>query len=60
MATNKEQIEELQKQVEVLQENIDDICIAIGNMMSIIDNIRYRRIPDLERRIEHGTNNNNH
>lgn len=60
MATNKEQIEELQKQVEVLQENIDDLCIAIGNMMSIIDNIRYRRIPDLERRTEHGTDNNNH
>lgn len=58
--TNKEQIEELNKHVEVLHENIDDLCIAIGNMMSIIDNLRYRRIPDLERRLEHGTNNNNH
>lgn len=58
--TNKEQIEELQKQVDVLRENVDDICIAIGNMMAIIDNIRYRRIPDLERRTEHGTNHDNH
>lgn len=57
--TNKEQIEELKKQVDVLRNDVDDLCIAIGNIMSIIDNLRYRRIPDLERRLEHGTNNNN-
>ena len=29
-------------------------------LQSDIDYLTYRRIPDLERRLEHGTNNNNH
>ncbi len=28
-------------------------------LQSDIDYLTYRRIPDLERRLEHGTNNNN-
>lgn len=28
-------------------------------LQSDIDYLKYRRIPDLERRLEHGTNNNN-
>lgn len=29
-------------------------------LQSDIDYLTYRRIPDLERRLEHGTDNNNH
>lgn len=29
-------------------------------LQSDIDYLTYRRIPELERRLEHGTNNNNH
>lgn len=43
----KHMLQELQGQLKVLQSDIDYLT--------------YRRIPDLERRLEqHGTNNNNH
>ena len=29
-------------------------------LQSDIDYLKYKRVPDLERRLEHGTNNNNH
>ena len=38
-------LKELQGQLKVLQSDIDYLT--------------YRRIPDVERRLEHGTNNNN-
>lgn len=53
MATNKEQIEELKNQLHILEDNLRTVQLDI-------DYLKYRRIPDLERRTEHGTNHDNH
>lgn len=51
--TNKEQIEELKNQLHMLEDNLRTVQLDI-------DYLKYRRIPDLERRAVNGTNNNNH
>ena len=53
MTITKQQWEMLCEDVVTLSQNLRDL-------QAEVDYLKYRRIPDLERRIEHGTDNNNH
>lgn len=53
MTITKQQWEMLCEDVVTLSQNLRDL-------QAEVDYLKYKRVPDLERRIEHGTDNNNH
>lgn len=47
-------------QWEAITEDLQRLSHQLQDLRAEVDYLRYKRVPDLERRLEHGTNNNNH
>lgn len=47
-------------QWEAVTEELERLNRAVQDLQADLHYLKYRRIPDLERRTEHGTNHDNH